>query len=290
MTDEHFQPGRRKARSLQTLRREVRFSVNPFLPETPRGSNTWSASPAGTGLCLYLAIDVCLAGTVDPQTGFIINIIEVDRMVRETAVPRVEEALRTHWNRREHVSYRPLTGILTETASRLVKTFASHSIIELALHLNPARTMTLKMENPEMILFSEKFEFAAMHTLWNPDFTEDRNYEIFGKCAHKTGHGHNYLAEIQVIIAQENIDAFNTGAFEEIVDAEFIDLVDHKNLNTDLPYFQQNIPTVENLSRFAFETLEGRFPPAELYAVTIWETSRTASTFYNPRFSPVNRL
>ena len=84
-----------------------------------------------------------------------------------------------------------------------------------------------------MVYFSEKFEFAAMHKLWNEQFSEKKNFEVFGKCANPAGHGHNYIIEVTVKRTGEQA-GLSIGQFERIVDQEFIKLVDHKNLNVDV--------------------------------------------------------
>ncbi len=132
-----------------------------------------------------------------------------------------------------------------------------------------------------LALVSEKFEFAAMHTLWNDKFDRQHNFELFGKCANPTGHGHNYVIEVTVKAAVEDGD-FCVGKFEKIVDDEFIQLVDHKNLNVDVAEFDGRNPTVENIAAFAWEKLTGKFRKTGdclLFSVTVWETDRTYCTY-----------
>ena len=59
---------------------------------------------------------------------------------------------------------------------------------------------------------------------------------------------------------------------------ELISLLDHKNLNADLDEFREAIPTVENLATFAWRRLAGKFDPARLHSVTVWESDRTYCT------------
>jgi len=130
-----------------------------------------------------------------------------------------------------------------------------------------------------MTYFSEKFEFAATHKLWNEQFSEQRNFEVFGKCANPTSHGHNYVVEVAVKTAADK-DGLSISDFERTVDNEFIKLVDHKNLNVDVPYFAKAIPTVENIAAFAWERIVGKFSEATLHCVTVWETDRTCCSYY----------
>ncbi|OHB75813.1 MAG: hypothetical protein A2Z25_18160 [Planctomycetes bacterium RBG_16_55_9] len=130
-----------------------------------------------------------------------------------------------------------------------------------------------------MVFFSEKFEFAATHKLWNDDFSQERNFEVFGKCANPTGHGHNYVVEV-TIKAPAAGDDFRIGGFERIVDDELIGLIDHKNLNVDLDTFKKTNPTVENIAAFAWNRLIGKFGAATLHCVSIWETDKTHCSYY----------
>ena len=133
-----------------------------------------------------------------------------------------------------------------------------------------------------MVYFSEKFEFAATHKLWNDDFSEQRNFEVFGKCANPTGHGHNYIVEVTIKMPTHE-DGFRIGDFERIVNDELIELLDHKNLNADVEKFSRTIPTVENIAGFAWNKLAGKFSQATLHCVTIWETDKTYCSYYGSK-------
>ncbi|OHB57381.1 MAG: hypothetical protein A2Y12_14665 [Planctomycetes bacterium GWF2_42_9] len=129
-----------------------------------------------------------------------------------------------------------------------------------------------------MLYFSEKFEFAASHTLWNTKFTDEENFKVFGKCANKCGHGHNYIIEVAIQKSTTDKQLF-AADYEKIVDKNFISVVDHKNLNADVDYFKKANPTVENIAEFAFQSLDGKFESAKLDCVTVWENDRTFCSF-----------
>ena len=63
--------------------------------------------------------------------------------------------------------------------------------------------------------------------------------------------------------------------FQEVINHNFIKLVDHKNLNTDVPCFKDTNPTVENIASFAWDKLADKFADADLHCVTVWENDRT---------------
>lgn len=138
-----------------------------------------------------------------------------------------------------------------------------------------------------MVYYSEKFEFAAAHKLWNEKFTEKQNIETFGRCANPAGHGHNYIVEVTVKWpargehAESTGQSIKAGQFEKVIYDELIRAVDHKNLNEDLKEFQKITPTVENIAILAWSKLVDKFPtPATLHCVTVWETDKTYSSYY----------
>jgi len=69
------------------LVRQVRFSITPFSKRVETGANSYASKPCGEGLSLFLGLWVEVAGPVDPDTGFVINVTEIDRLVRRHVVP-----------------------------------------------------------------------------------------------------------------------------------------------------------------------------------------------------------
>jgi 6-pyruvoyltetrahydropterin/6-carboxytetrahydropterin synthase len=260
------------------LGRQVRFSINPFLDCDSPGFNTYSSKPAGEGLALYLELTAELVGPITPQTGLLVNVSEIDEVVRRAAVPVLAARIRAHLRRGEHVPLHVLARIQRSACEQLAGQFPAAQVDRLILNLNPFRKLAMDPKEPGMMYFSEKFEFAATHKLWNDRFSEQQNFAIFGKCANPTGHGHNYIVEVTVKTAVDG--SLKLGEFERIVDTHLMQLVDHKNLNVDVPEFQQRIATVENLAVFAWERLVGRFDPARLHGVTVWESDRTYCSYY----------
>jgi 6-pyruvoyltetrahydropterin/6-carboxytetrahydropterin synthase len=257
----------------------VRFSINPFLPGQDEGSNSLVSKPAGEGLSLFLELSAEVTGNVDPATGFVVNVTDIDKNVREFAVLVFIERIKKDFRRTKHVGLSDLTELLVSAMGQLADRFGRAQLSRLSLKLNPYRKITIESENPEMVLFSEKFEFAAMHKLWNDDFSEARNFKVFGKCANPTGHGHNYVVEVTIKMSATG-NNFRIGDFEKTVDDELIRLIDHKNLNADLDEFSKTNPTVENIALFAWNRLIGKFGEATLHCVSIWETDKTCCSYY----------
>jgi len=260
------------------LTRQVRFSINPFGPDSKEGANSYASVPSGEGLCLFLALTVEVTGPLDPDTGFVVNVMEIDRQAREHTVPLLAEHIRRRFRDGQAVSLLDLVGLLHQARRALEGRLATARVGSLCLALNPYRTLAIWPEDTTVMLFSEKFEFAATHTLWNSRFSPEENAEMFGKCANPTGHGHNYVLEVKVRcpVARED---WRIARFQQIVEEAFLSRVDHKNLNLDVPQFAESIPSVENLAVMAWRCLQGRLDPAELEEVAIWETDKTCCIY-----------
>jgi 6-pyruvoyltetrahydropterin/6-carboxytetrahydropterin synthase len=263
------------------LGRQVRFSIAPFLEAPRSGFNAYASKPAGEGLGIFLELAVELVGPPASQTGLLVNVSDIDRAVRRHAVPVFMERICASFRRGEHVGFADLTQMLVAAQERLRDKFEPARVDRLILKLDPFRRLAMETKAPDLLYFSEKFEFAATHKLWNDRFCERENLQVFGKCANPTGHGHNYLVEVTVKIPVDG-PALEVGEFERIVDAQLMQWVDHKNLNLDVPAFRERIPTVENIAVFAWEHLAGQFGAAQLHSITVWESDRTYCSYYGP--------
>jgi len=259
---------------MHRLNRQVRFSINPFAaPQT--GFNSYASKPCGSGLSYYLALWVELAGVLDGDTGFVVNVSRIDQAVRSRAIPLFDQAIRQAACQSRGLSLNELCGLLGRAWRPIQQVFAAMRLERLALELNPYRTIQLTAEDSDVFCFSEKFEFAAMHRLSNAAYDAATNVELFGKCANPAGHGHNYVLEVSVEKqAQQEPDDW-ISRFEQVVEEAFLALVDHKNLNVDVPGFETVNPTVENLASFAWSKLVGKFSDCRLVNVTVWENDRT---------------
>jgi 6-pyruvoyltetrahydropterin/6-carboxytetrahydropterin synthase len=264
---------------MHKLCRYVRFSINPFLPADEMGFNSFASKPAGDGLAVFLELGIELTGEANSATGLIVNVSDIDRKVRDCAVGIFAEKIKADYHKARHIGYDELTGLLKIVWEKLAGKFGSAQLSKLILKLSPFRTLAVEDKDCAMVYYSEKFEFAAAHKLWNEKFSEERNIEIFGRCANPAGHGHNYIVEVTVKWPLGQ--AMRTGEFEKVVNQELIKVVDHKNLNEDLPQFQRTTPTVENIAVFAWNKLFGRFgKTTALHCVTVWETDKTYSSYY----------
>jgi len=286
---------------MHKLARQIRFAVNPFADSAEMGANSYCAKPTGEGLALFFALWVELTGPVDADTGFVVNVSDIDRIVRDKAVGIFEEFVKHKFGQKEQtpletrrqrrltadksglsltgqVSFEQIGQLLSKVWQTIEKEFLPARIDNLTVELMPTRKLGIKERQGDMLYISEKFEFAASHILWNDKFSDDENYKIFGKCANRSGHGHNYIVEVTIKKPAKS-KTLKAGDFENIVEKGFIRLVDHKNLSADVEYFKKVNPTVENIAEFAFKSLADKLKPLELDCVTVWENDRTFCSF-----------
>jgi 6-pyruvoyltetrahydropterin/6-carboxytetrahydropterin synthase len=182
---------------MHVLSRQIRFSIQPFASQAI-GYNSYASKPTGDGLSLYFALWVDLASELDPETGFVVNVTDIDQAVRLKPLEMFEQVIKNALTQGRDLCLTDLVNLLKQCWPAIQKAFRKLQLSQLRLELNPFRMIKLNSEDAEMFIFSEKFEFAAMHLLWNDSYDPEKNFEIFGKCANPTGHGHNYVIEVQV--------------------------------------------------------------------------------------------
>lgn len=116
--------------------------------------------------------------------------------------------------------------------------------------------------------------FNAAHRLYNKNWSDDKNAEIFGKCSNPNFHGHNYELFVSITgdISQETGYVIDLNILKNIIRTEIIDLLDHKNLNLDTEAFKNVNPTVENIAVFIFKILKNQLPKEYQLSVKLYET------------------
>jgi 6-pyruvoyltetrahydropterin/6-carboxytetrahydropterin synthase len=124
------------------------------------------------------------------------------------------------------------------------------------------------------VLVSRRESFNAAHQLRDPDLSDEENERLFGKCANL--HGHNYVLEVVVAgeIDQATGYVVDLKQLSDVICRRVIDDVDHRNLNTDVPWLQGRIPTAENLAVMFWERLRSELPEGSLRSVRLWETDK----------------
>lgn len=124
-----------------------------------------------------------------------------------------------------------------------------------------------------MILLTRKAEFSASHYYWNEAWSAEENERVFGKCANKNGHGHNYTLEVTVAGEVDPASGFvvDLKQLKDVMEREVVAVYDHRHLNKEVPEFAKSIPTTENIAIAAWNRLEGKIPGATLHRIRVYE-------------------
>jgi 6-pyruvoyltetrahydropterin/6-carboxytetrahydropterin synthase len=130
------------------------------------------------------------------------------------------------------------------------------------------------MTSQPTVLVSRRETFNAAHQLRNPRLSDDENRRLFGKCVNL--HGHNYALDV-VVAGKINDDSgyvMDLKVLSDVMQQQVIQDVDHRNLNTDVPWLQGSVPTAENLVVIFAERLKRELPEGALKSVRLWETDK----------------
>ena len=124
------------------------------------------------------------------------------------------------------------------------------------------------------VTVTRRLRFNAAHRVHNPALSDAENDRLFGKCNNPNWHGHNYVLDVSV---ESEIDprtgyVMDLARLKEIVEREVVGLIDHRNLNLDVPFMRDVIPTSENIVVACWKRLEDHVAPARLTRLVLWET------------------
>jgi len=111
------------------------------------------------------------------------------------------------------------------------------------------------------VALTRTFHFAASHYYYDPRLSEAENRTAFGKCANRHGHGHNYRVDVTLTGTPDPRTGMllDLVALDRIVDERVLQAADHRNLNVEVDYFADRLPTTENIARWVWERLEDAF-------------------------------
>jgi 6-pyruvoyltetrahydropterin/6-carboxytetrahydropterin synthase len=119
--------------------------------------------------------------------------------------------------------------------------------------------------------------FCAAHRLYRPDWSDERNAEVFGDCANPNWHGHNYEIEITVEgpLDPETGFVMDLKRLKDLLEERVLADVDHKNLNTEVAWLEGVNPSTENVAVAIWDRLVGELPDGvRLAKVLLRETPR----------------
>jgi 6-pyruvoyltetrahydropterin/6-carboxytetrahydropterin synthase len=129
------------------------------------------------------------------------------------------------------------------------------------------------MTKPQVTV-TRRLHFSAAHRVHNPAMSDEENRRTFGKCNNPNWHGHNYILDVSVKGGLDERTGYviDLTRIKEIAAKEVIDKVDHRNLNLEVDFLRDTIPTTENLVVAIWRVLEPALKPAKLAKLVLWET------------------
>lgn len=259
-----------------------RFSPEPI-------TNGYAGWPAMRGLGRFYALTVRCMGRADPVTGYFVNIKQIDRAVRDEALPifqrHLQQAQQAGAGDAAVPMGRLLRDVLDALQASLEESLGGGEVAEASLALSPFHRIAITRNNMDHVTLRQQFEFAAAHRLHVDALSSEANRATFGKCNNPSGHGHNYRVEVAVRAPIDEQGQVMSGSpattLDAIVDEHAIQALDHKHLNIDVPAFAELNPSVENIAKVVFDMLASPIADAgaTLDAVTVWETEKTSCTY-----------
>ena len=131
---------------------------------------------------------------------------------------------------------------------------------------------------------TRRVTFAAAHRYRRADWSDERNNQVFGRCAWENFHGHSYVCDVTVTgeIDRETGMIVDLGLFDEVLRVEVRERFDHRNINLDVPEFGEGklVPTGEELARFILERVQrGLGDAARVVEVTVAEDTTLSASY-----------
>lgn len=131
------------------------------------------------------------------------------------------------------------------------------------------------------VTISRKAHFNAAHRLYRKDWSMEQNDAVFGKCNNVNFHGHNYDLIVSVTgeIDPETGYVMDTKILADLIKIHIEDSFDHKNLNLDVPEFENLNPTAENIAVVTYNKLISFIAENNTLEITLYETPRNFVTY-----------
>ncbi len=265
------------------INRRAQFSASHryWLPELSEAENRekfglCACAPGhGHNYVLY----VSMAGDLD-EYGMVLNLSDVKQVIKQKVTSQLDFSyLNEAWQEFQQ------TLPTTENMARAIWQRLAGDLPMVRIQLFEHPELWAEYEGNGMEAFlTVSTHFSAAHRLARPDLTLEQNSEIYGKCARVNGHGHNYHLEVTV---KGEIDP-RTGmladlvAVQNAIDTYVVEPFDHTFLNKDIPYFEQVVPTAENIAVHIRDLLRDpiRATGAALHKVKLIESPNNSCEVY----------
>ena len=126
-----------------------------------------------------------------------------------------------------------------------------------------------------MVYLTRRATFSASHYYWNPAWTAEKNVQVFGRCANRHGHGHNYTLEVTVAGEVDPVTGYVVDLkwLKGVIEREVLEAWDHRHLNLDVPEFAAPEPVASELASSVSAVL---IPTTENLVIAAWRRLESA--------------
>ena len=126
------------------------------------------------------------------------------------------------------------------------------------------------------VTVSRKAHFNAAHRLYKKEWSDKKNYSVFGKCSNPHYHGHNYelIVHVTGLVDPKTGYVIDMKILKDLIKSEVEEKMDHKNLNEEVPEFIEMIPTAENIAIVIYNKLKPHLNSKHSLEITLYETPR----------------
>ncbi len=135
-----------------------------------------------------------------------------------------------------------------------------------------------------MLFVTRKERFNAAHRLFRPEWDDQKNLEVFGKCSNPNWHGHNYELFVTIKGEPDNQTGFvmDLKKLSEIIKLKVTDKLDHRNINLDVDFMKDKIPSTEVLAYSIWMELEQEIMKTGciLHCVKLYETENNFVEYF----------
>jgi 6-pyruvoyltetrahydropterin/6-carboxytetrahydropterin synthase len=138
-------------------------------------------------------------------------------------------------------------------------------------------------EKPKLLYITRKEHFNAAHKLYNPSWSEQKNEEVFGKCANRNWHGHNFELYVTVKGYPDPDTGFvmDLKNLKQVIKEYVIDKMDHMNLNEDVDFMKGKMASIENIIVAIWQQIEPHLAEGcRLHSLKLTETERNYVEYF----------
>ena len=135
-----------------------------------------------------------------------------------------------------------------------------------------------------MVFITRKERFNAAHRLFRPEYSDEQNLKVFGKCSNPNWHGHNYTLLVTVKGEVSKVTGFvaNLKELSRIINEKVILPLDHRNINLEVDFMKGKLASTENLAIAIWRELEGEIAGlgAALHCIRVEETENNMVEYF----------